>query len=159
MNNVAKTVVVANPYAAVTTDAGSRSAMFLSVLTVGLDPQVNLAKHPATLSSTLRLMSHWHEVHVLILLDAETTAACKATGSTDELDRVQKQVSFILSTAQANHTIQVVPFVAAKTAEQLIIHECEESKVDFLVLDRTEDLHLDCLRNGRATTILVGGDS
>ena len=31
VNNVPKTVVVANPYAAVTTDAGSRSALFLSV--------------------------------------------------------------------------------------------------------------------------------
>ena len=108
------------------------------------------------LQATMGLMSYWHSVLVLVLLTQPQTKAYEAgTTATPPIEDVTADLQGVLDAAQVNGWVQVQPYVATKTSDQLIVKVADAEHADFLALDRADNLHSGILKTLRASVILV----
>ena len=140
--------VIANPYTAPSLNGvPNRSSLFM----VAINAEKPLNKEAVV--ATMQLMSHWNQIIVMILLTESQTKAAEV--EPDKSTKLVDEMSKLLADAQVQGTVRIVKFVATKTPEQQILNATETDRVDFLALDRFDGWHIDCLKFGRATVIIV----
>merc|ERR1719231_1925584 len=104
------------------------------------------------LQRSMHFISWCDRLNVLVLVNESDSNQPTSAETTNAL---VQSIEAALETAKVAGSVTVQLYVPAKTPEQVILQRCEADRVDFLVLDRNDGWHPDCLKNGRATTLLL----
>mmetsp|Transcript_10567 Transcript_10567/g.12840 ORF Transcript_10567/g.12840 Transcript_10567/m.12840 type:complete len:460 (+) Transcript_10567:17-1396(+) len=157
--------ILANPYSTPVPPPSARraesmrSALFMVVV------KAERPLNKRLIYGAMRLMSHWHSLVIYVLLnEAQTKAEALGAVAQPPIGPVVSDLKDMINAARLvpgdgdltrRSSVKVEKYNNTKTKEQLVVRMADSERVDFLCLDRKDDIHDGVIKSCRASVILI----